>query len=199
MVIKLILVTIMESFPYPKTYLTPKLNADITVSVVKPKQQKVVASWVQWINANLEILHFFPFSFFQWIWFCKFKQTFLGALQSPEYHELFFHLLTHSATCGDQDAVSYSKIYDVTPSFLFCFTFMCWRFGKNTNKLHPLTSSAQRLQSKETLWTKISFLSCLCALPSTLGSWFIFATETLQLCRIMQAYWIRLWRSFDFN
>lgn len=44
MVIKPILVTIMENFAYPKTWLTPKLEVDITVRVVKPKHQKEVAS-----------------------------------------------------------------------------------------------------------------------------------------------------------
>lgn len=140
MVIKPILVTIMENFAYPKTWLTPKLEVDITVRVVKPKHQKEVASWMQWINANLEILHFFSLFIFS-VDLILCIQTLLGVYQSPESLELCFFLFSSLNTCGDQDAASYGKIYDVTPSFLFCLAFTSWRFAKNTNKLHPCSSS----------------------------------------------------------
>lgn len=163
----MVLATIMENFAYSKICLTPKLKVGLTVSFMKPKHKRELVSWMQWINANLGILRISSILFFQWVWFCIFKQTLLGSHHSPEYCKLLFFLFPSVTACGDQNAAFYSKICGVTPSFLFCSAFMNWGFGKNTNKLHPLNSSAWRLQSEETVWTKIVFLSCLCIAKHT--------------------------------
>lgn len=148
---------------------------------------------------TLEYCEFLPFYFFNGSDFV-YQTNFLGVSPFSKYCKLSVFLFPSITAHGDQNAAFYSKIYGVTPSFLFCSAFMNWGFGENTNTWHPLNSSAGRLQSEEALWTKIVFLSCLCIARHTVGSWFMIATETVQLCRvIMQACWIKWWRSFDFS
>lgn len=64
MVIKPILVTIMENFAYPKTWLTPKLKVDITVRVVKQSTKKKLHLECDVLMPTLKYCTFFPFHFF---------------------------------------------------------------------------------------------------------------------------------------
>lgn len=140
-----------------------------------------------WINANLGILQISSILFFQWVWFCVFKQTLLGSHHSPEYCKLLVFLFPSVTACGDQNAAFYSKIYGVTPTFLFCWAFINSGFGTNPVN-YILIIALHGDYNPRKLSGQKEYFCPVCALPNTLGSWFMIAAETVQLCReIMQA------------